>query len=397
MGSTGSFAPISSILKLTGSLARIFSAMKSNCFLVQIISIIKWMRSRFSRGSLHGEVSLSPLLHEEVSLSSLLPDDLVIEILLHFPVESLMDFKCLNKTWKELLLSPLFARIHHLSPSNTSQYFSIGLSRMPDFMKPSYATMFKIDNLEGIECSQGMLCCLCRTNDTNDLDYIYFEYTFIIINPVNGIYTTISESLPNVNLFGFYFDSNSYDFKILAQTSGWTEMGKYHIFDSRIGNWRIIKLHPSFQRKSPCLRMLSLHSKSYLTEEEDSLIVFDMKNEGWSQISLPPRECLCSLIAFGYSACFIGITDDHKLVGWILKKEDRGWEWEELINQHDHKLESWFYPVFFYDEDKLFLQNRVSLDIFIYHVNQKQLEPVEGHRHRCKTYSLYKPTLFAIT
>ncbi|XP_020531794.1 uncharacterized protein LOC110008488 [Amborella trichopoda] len=300
----------------------------------------------------------------------------------------------------------LFARIHYLSPSNTSQYFSICLSRMPDFMNRltflcnngsqvvQRYSKFKIDNLEGIECSQGMLCCLCQTND---LDYTYFDYTFIIINPVTSICTTISESLPNVNLFGFYFDPSSCDFKILAQTSkGWTEMGKYHIFDSRIGNWRIIKLHPSFERKNPCLRMLSLNSKSYLTEEDDSLIVFDMENECWSQISLPPRECLCSLIAFGDSACFIGITDDQKLVGWILKKEDRGWEWEELINQHDHNLESWFYPVFFYDEDKLFLQNRVSLDIFIYHINQKQLEPVEGHRHRCKTYSLYKPTLFAM-
>ncbi|KAL4187644.1 hypothetical protein AMTRI_Chr09g40020 [Amborella trichopoda] len=267
------------------------------------------------------EVSLSPLL-EEVSLSSLLRDDLVIEILLqlHFPVESVRDFKCLNKTWHA----------------------------------------FKMDNLEGIECSYVMLCCLCRTND---LYYTYFDYTCIIINPVTGLCTTISESFPN----------------ILAQTSkGWTEMGKYHIFDSRIGNGRIIKLYPSFELKNPCLRMLSLHSKSYLTEE-DSLIVFDIENECWSQISkLPPRECLCSLIALGDSACFIGL----------------GWEREELINQHDHNLESWFYPVFFYDEDKLFLQNRVSLDIFIYHINQKHLEPIEGHRHRCKNYSLYKPTLF---
>ncbi|KAL4184084.1 hypothetical protein AMTRI_Chr11g101570 [Amborella trichopoda] len=336
--------------------------MGSTGFLVQTFSFMKWMRytrrsfsiSTFIRRNgcvIQEDVSLSPLLsisiltrRKEVSRSSLLLDDLVIEIILqlHFPLKSLMDFKYLNKIWKELLFSLLFLTFLPNNGSQVVQRYS----------------KFKIDNLEGIECSDGMLCCLCRTND---FDYTYFHYTFIIINPVTGIY-----------------------FKILVETSkGWTEMGKYHIFDTRIGNWRIIKLHPSFELKNPCLRMLVLHSSVGLKfptyrhvndpiEEEDSLIVFDIENECWSQISnWPPRECLCSLIVLGDSACFI---DDQKLVGWTLKKErEREWEWEEIINQHDHNLESLFY-----------------LDIFIY-----QLEPIERHRHLFKNYSLYKPILFS--
>ncbi|KAL4196565.1 hypothetical protein AMTRI_Chr04g246780 [Amborella trichopoda] len=101
-----------------------------------------------------------------------------------------MDFKSLNTAWKELLLSSLFAIIHQLSLTDDFQIFV-----------QSYS-MFKINNLEGIECSRGMLCCLCRTND---LDYTYLDFTFIIMNPVIGICTTISESLSNVNMFGVLF------------------------------------------------------------------------------------------------------------------------------------------------------------------------------------------------
>ncbi|KAI4317711.1 hypothetical protein L6164_025560 [Bauhinia variegata] len=50
-----------------------------------------------------------------------IPDELIVEILSRLPVRSLLQFRCVCKSWKSLISDPFFVRKHlHLSTQNTS-------------------------------------------------------------------------------------------------------------------------------------------------------------------------------------------------------------------------------------------------------------------------------------
>ncbi|ERM98228.1 hypothetical protein AMTR_s00095p00153460 [Amborella trichopoda] len=51
------------------------------------------------------------------SLSCTLPDDLMLNILSLLPIQSILNFKVISKSWNDILSSPSFATVHSFSPS----------------------------------------------------------------------------------------------------------------------------------------------------------------------------------------------------------------------------------------------------------------------------------------
>ncbi|GAU43182.1 hypothetical protein TSUD_301480 [Trifolium subterraneum] len=57
----------------------------------------------------------------QLPLLPVLPEELIIEILLRLPVRSLLQFKCVCKSWKTLISDPQFAKTHLQGSSSTDE------------------------------------------------------------------------------------------------------------------------------------------------------------------------------------------------------------------------------------------------------------------------------------
>ena len=69
---------------------------------------------RHSQGTIYDPNILLPFL----------PEELIVEIILRLPVRSLLQFKCVCKTWKTLISNPQFAKRHLLSSTPHLQLVS---------------------------------------------------------------------------------------------------------------------------------------------------------------------------------------------------------------------------------------------------------------------------------
>ena len=69
------------------------------------------------------------------------PEDLLIEVLLHFPVKSLLIWWSGCKSWYALIKSPNFIAVH-LSRAKNSKLLLIRLRHVPSHWKPPYLTVY---------------------------------------------------------------------------------------------------------------------------------------------------------------------------------------------------------------------------------------------------------------
>ncbi|RHN63682.1 putative F-box domain-containing protein [Medicago truncatula] len=97
------------------------------------------MRSRSGKRLLryhqNGTVSIQSASETTVNkpLPPFLPEELIVEILLRLSVKSLLQYKCVCKTWKTLLSDPQFAKSHLLSSNVHPQLVSVfmGYCKLP--------------------------------------------------------------------------------------------------------------------------------------------------------------------------------------------------------------------------------------------------------------------------
>ncbi|ERN06543.1 F-box protein At1g47340 [Amborella trichopoda] len=179
-------------------------------------------------------------------LSNVLPNELVEKILLLLPVKSILCFQSVWKLWNCFLSSPSFARIHALSSSSAlSKPFTFFLS-MDDYVMSLHDTDNELSCHETkirapwvlpsfhsslgsrIVGSNGVLCIFNRENNGR----ISVIDVFYIANPATGQFTTIPYFPDHVSdqssvyaFFGFHFDPESRDFKIMVgiRSDDWIE------------------------------------------------------------------------------------------------------------------------------------------------------------------------------
>ncbi|MCI13178.1 F-box/kelch-repeat protein [Trifolium medium] len=89
-----------------------------------------------------------------VSIIPALPFDVISEILSRLPVKSLLQFRCVSKSWKSLISHPIFAR-NHLNLSTTRHLLRL------IYDKPSSRGAFShytVGSCHGILCIANYHC-----------------------------------------------------------------------------------------------------------------------------------------------------------------------------------------------------------------------------------------------
>ncbi|KEH43627.1 putative F-box domain, galactose oxidase/kelch, beta-propeller, F-box associated interaction [Medicago truncatula] len=159
-------------------------------------------------------------------LSKQLPKELIIEILLRLPVKSLLQFKCICKSWKTLISDPQFANNHFLTSTAYPQLLSaaLGVCRNP-YEILSYPVKPLLENLSTpitpLNFSTGH--CYDILGSCNGLICLYdiHQSNFTLWNPSINLksrtYPTIASSDNDVVVYhGFGYDQINDKYKVLV-------------------------------------------------------------------------------------------------------------------------------------------------------------------------------------
>ncbi|GJY00016.1 F-box associated domain containing protein [Tanacetum coccineum] len=160
--------------------------------------------------------------------SRILPPEIIVEILLRFPVETLLRCKSVCKSWYELISSRYFINSHvklwneknrYVSPKLMFNVRPIYSYRAGGYTRTIVAAPYMISSCNGL---------LCYVKDRN---------TPFIYNPS----TRVSNTLPSSGYAGagyaFGYDESTYDYKVIALSS---RGNKAKIYSLKTGVWKNI-------------------------------------------------------------------------------------------------------------------------------------------------------------
>ncbi|ERN20451.1 F-box/kelch-repeat protein At3g23880 [Amborella trichopoda] len=147
------------------------------------------------------------------SLACNLPQELMINILVLLPVESILRFKAVCKSWNQLLSSHSFKIAHSISPS-TSYIFEDNRSlNYIDDASNSVSRKLRFHPQGGLRyraCGHGMVCLISS-----------FSHLFFIGNSATCKFRPLPSAGDDFLLktVGLYFQPSTCNFKILAMGS----------------------------------------------------------------------------------------------------------------------------------------------------------------------------------
>ncbi|XP_058725765.1 F-box/kelch-repeat protein At3g23880-like [Vicia villosa] len=237
-----------------------------------------------------------------------LPDDLFIEILLRLPVRSLLQLKCVCKSWKTLISDSQFAKRHlqmlTVDPSITNPQFFFGrgdgkilslpvkpLLESPS--EPTKAVEFSMEPRFGVLGSCNGLVCLL------DIDEGYV----ILWNPSTRFKSNKSPSLNllfdkwDVLGYGFGYDHVNDKYKVLVDVRhhgniGYNENVRLYTFGEN--SWKNIQNFPScptrFRGKfvSGTLNWVIVRQDGGYSRI--TVLSFDLVKESYTEILLPQNQ-----------------------------------------------------------------------------------------------------------
>ncbi|GJW07861.1 nucleotide-binding alpha-beta plait domain-containing protein [Tanacetum coccineum] len=160
--------------------------------------------------------------------SRILPPEIIVEILLRFPVETLLRCKSVCKSWYELISSRYFINSHVKLWNEKNRYVS---PKLMFNVRPIYSyraggyTRTIVAAPYMISCCNGLLC------------YVKDRNTPFFYNPS----TRVSNTLPSSGCAGagyaFGYDESTYDYKVIALSS---RGNKAKIYSLKTGVWKNI-------------------------------------------------------------------------------------------------------------------------------------------------------------
>lgn len=292
-------------------------------------------------------------------MSDYLPDSLLPQILSRLPVESLLRFRCVSKQWCSLISSPNFISTHlshsvsttttttsllllrHLSlKSRKQEHYSVYL----DSSKPENLTLVKELKFPFKTRSKNHFRVVGLCNGLFCLSDDLFGYTYSIILWNPAIRKGITLPTPRVHFgpygpymfcFGFGFDYKTNDHKVvrIAYLQGFN--GAYTVLPPEVevyslstGLWKTVnsndiscKIVEYFY--SSVYQNGAIHWVCYRKSEggvfSNSLLVFDLSDETFSEMGLPRELVHVSPLDLTVSSCGELIS-----MIWYEKGRDRG-------------------------------------------------------------------------
>ncbi|KAJ6948410.1 hypothetical protein NC651_002678 [Populus alba x Populus x berolinensis] len=309
-------------------------------------------------------------------MSSFLPQDVLTDILARLPLKTILQCRCVSKTWYSLISSTTFAT-HHLNKTTKTKNSDILLFRYcPEesngeiehyFLYPDEG--FPDNHLEELDCPfkstcfgfsnivgscDGVFCLL-------DRDFVYNDRA-ALWNP--SIRKTVSIPRPNVtftshgsfvNSLGFGFDSISNDYKLVRVvylqdcSFGFDEVPPLvEVYSMRRGCWRMITndLKYVIREQSPCAFLNgTCHWFGYDSMERDeprhAAVAFNLGDEVFVQMAVP--DCLLwdhfIDISFTVLDGMLSLVPCKKWLSgvtptsvWVMKEYGVGESWTKLFN-----------------------------------------------------------------
>jgi F-box interacting protein len=290
-----------------------------------------------------------------------IPEDLLPEILSRLPVKCLLRFKCVCKSWYALITNPNFITKHLTwATSHKTQrgailncWDSMGYPRVSTLSNETLELSGDVDleqlfqlrvgGLTVIGPCNGILClsgCPSLTYGEREFD----DYELLVLwNPAtreSKIPSPIHRQLDMPDLtstFGFGFDPNTNDYKVV-RILNFDSQCEVLVYSLSADSWRMIDSSPK-----PSYFIRSTFFPSYLNgfhhwwgyERKDNmkhqfLISFDMGNEVFQQLPLPPTEeysCGGQIAVINESVALIRELEGGRYEKWVLDDSgvERSW------------------------------------------------------------------------
>ncbi|XP_058787910.1 F-box/kelch-repeat protein At3g23880-like [Vicia villosa] len=289
--------------------------------------------------------------------SAELPFDVISEILGRLSVKSLLQFRCVSKSWKSLISDPQFAK-KHLNLSTTRRLLRVSYdSPSHRFILNSYSLQsvftdtnynltrfqFPLDVISERYSHHLVGSCdgiLCVANYRISPDYKRFV---VLWNPSIRKYKELPHFENPAELYrlrlrmtyGFGYDHVSHDYKLLVLYSCLTEhTTRAKVYTLKTDSWRTIQPFPSDFGTLPDYpqgrygKYVS-STVNWMTCQR-WIVSFDLVNESYRKI-LPPRQQR-EPIYLGLSVLrdWLCIISDHDV--WVMKEYGIRDSWTKLFN-----------------------------------------------------------------
>ncbi|KNA13289.1 hypothetical protein SOVF_118130 [Spinacia oleracea] len=296
---------------------------------------------------------------------SALPTEIIAEILSKLPVKSLLRFLCVCKSWKSLIKSPTFVKIHlnqtlicnsdrHLLLS----YYSLHSAELDlHHNRLSFSELnHPLNPLKGVRLvgsCNGVLCI--SDNSFNDI---------ILYNPLTKSHRKLpSNQFPSpklhMNVFGFGYDGKTDDYKVLKMVQGFEENfnSEAQVYSLNNNSWKsvqCIKGIPFFLYYADCSDVIVNEALHYLvTKEFESwqctlISSFNLRTESFSLIKSPDYDekynslvldvaeldgCLCLMVNYNKTSnCVHTLEIFERADLWVMKEYGDEESWMKLCS-----------------------------------------------------------------
>ncbi|XP_004496819.1 F-box/kelch-repeat protein At3g23880-like [Cicer arietinum] len=318
------------------------------------------LRTRYGTRSQNATVSTEPVSETTTkNPSPVLPDELIGEILVRVPVRSLIQFKCVCKSWKTLISDPQFAKRHHLNSNSYPQLFcplfgegdldivSYNVESLLENNSTNsnpitpYNTFATNHNYVIVGLCKGLFCLI-------DIEESYV----ILWNPLLNLKSKKSPTMvslygddDSVSYHGFGYDHVNDKYKVLVNVCNFNKYGESvtRIYTSGENSWKTIENIPGdpdeihFDTSTGRLVSGNLNwvINKDINSNEEVIITFDIMNETYGEMLLPPHDgekmsnVMLDVLSDCLSLCFE--SNQSKWVVWMMKEYGVGESWTKLM------------------------------------------------------------------
>lgn len=332
-----------------------------------------------------------------------LPEGIEFEILLKLPVTSITRFKCVCRYWYNVIESREFKEQYYALQNNS--IFSV-----EDYY--DVAKVFAGKNLRVVDKFQMAVCNTFITNPCRGLFLMRSmgtatsrEYHFGLFNPATRAFRLLPNTaiIPDLVycVYGLGWDPDTDDYKVVVipyphQTAALYSLNSdsWRLLDSPIpklcsyyGPWQKIYLNGF------CY-WLSLSSDTH----PFSLVSFDVAQEKFVAITLPPNVIICGLAVLStyYNSLALLVWDERHQVQvidvWVLGEEQ---QWTKVFSFT--KMDASIHPIGIFNNSHVLLikygYKDFSTDIFMYDMNNDRYD---GKVDSIKSFLNYKISLFSV-
>ncbi|KAL3840676.1 hypothetical protein ACJIZ3_025267 [Penstemon smallii] len=261
-----------------------------------------------------------------------LPQEILIEIFSRLPTKSVGKFKCLSKSWRGLLSTTQFIKLHLTRIAHEESLILIS----PSNSLHSITLPIKYDSISrSIELTNTWTKVVGSCNGlallANDDDEVF------VVNPITLQQVKIPDSPltleeeESLTTYGFGYDCSSDDYKIVAlsyfDTYDTDCVDTFvEVYSLKRGVWKRVNNYGLDVPELPCGAFVNgaIHWVASTRESGNPLVIaaFDLANETFYEIPSPIADddsVLCELVVLGGCLCMVITEGSNVTCFWVMK------------------------------------------------------------------------------